>query len=81
MGAHICADANNDIRKTGITLKQNERDEHGIEVLDGIFSSPAKSPPRRVTRNAANAAKSSSSMEIAQSTFLLLRAVIEEHWN
>ncbi|KAI9845664.1 MAG: hypothetical protein M1837_004638 [Sclerophora amabilis] len=31
-------------RKTGITLKEAARDEHGLEVIDGIFSSPAKSP-------------------------------------
>ncbi|KAI9754300.1 MAG: hypothetical protein M4579_004764 [Chaenotheca gracillima] len=31
-------------RKTGITLKETARDEHGLEIIDGIFSSPAKSP-------------------------------------
>ncbi|KAI4105132.1 MAG: hypothetical protein L6R37_002851 [Teloschistes peruensis] len=34
-------------RATGITLPAKERDEHGMEVLDGLFSSPEKSPPKR----------------------------------
>ncbi|TKA46318.1 hypothetical protein B0A49_13774, partial [Cryomyces minteri] len=39
-------------RKTGITLKDTGvRDEHGIEPIDGIFSSPAKSPPKDHGRN------------------------------
>ncbi|KAI9861029.1 MAG: hypothetical protein M1824_002795, partial [Vezdaea acicularis] len=28
--------------KTGITLKENVRDEHGIEAIEGLFSSPVK---------------------------------------
>ncbi|KAI9834484.1 MAG: hypothetical protein M1826_002638 [Phylliscum demangeonii] len=28
-------------RKTGIRLKEGRRDEHGLELIDGIFSSPA----------------------------------------
>lgn len=40
--------ATNDLRrKTGITLEERARDEHGIEAISGIFSSPAKSPPKR----------------------------------
>lgn len=31
-------------RRTGITLKEGKRDEHGMEDVDGIFSSPEKSP-------------------------------------
>ncbi|KKK15807.1 hypothetical protein ARAM_007426 [Aspergillus rambellii] len=31
-------------RRTGITLKEGRRDEHGMEEVDGIFSSPEKSP-------------------------------------
>lgn len=31
-------------RRTGITLKEGKRDEHGMEEIDGIFSSPEKSP-------------------------------------
>ena len=35
-------------RKTGITLKDTgQRDEHGLEPIDGIFSSPEKSPLKR----------------------------------
>ncbi|KAL9081381.1 MAG: hypothetical protein Q9157_000100 [Trypethelium eluteriae] len=35
-------------RKTGITLKDNGiRDADGLEPIDGIFSSPEKSPPKR----------------------------------
>lgn len=35
-------------RKTGVTLKDTGiRDEHGLEPIDGIFSSPEKSPPKR----------------------------------
>ncbi|KAL4868207.1 hypothetical protein BDV12DRAFT_169934 [Aspergillus spectabilis] len=31
-------------RRTGITLKEGKRDEFGMEEVDGIFSSPEKSP-------------------------------------
>ena len=35
-------------RKTGITLKDTGvRDEHGLEPIDGIFSSPERSPLKR----------------------------------
>ena len=35
-------------RKTGITLKDTGiRDEHGLEPIDGIFSSPEKSPVKQ----------------------------------
>ena len=30
-------------RRTGITLKEGRRDEHGMEELDGMFSSPERS--------------------------------------
>ncbi|EGE07298.1 cupin domain-containing protein [Trichophyton equinum CBS 127.97] len=33
-------------RRTGITLKEGKRDEHGMEELEGMFSSPEKSPVR-----------------------------------
>ncbi|KAK4990743.1 mitotic fidelity of chromosome transmission-related protein [Elasticomyces elasticus] len=53
-------------RKTGITLKDTGiRDEHGLEPLDGIFSSPAKSATRTV-RNG-NTTLTSSDMAIQQS--------------
>ena len=31
-------------RRTGITLKEGKLDEHGMEEIEGIFSSPEKSP-------------------------------------
>ncbi|KAL8722795.1 MAG: hypothetical protein Q9181_007416 [Wetmoreana brouardii] len=34
-------------RATGITVPHKPRDEHGMEQLDGLFSSPEKSPPKR----------------------------------
>ena len=35
-------------RKTGITLKDSGiRDEHGLEPIDGLFSSPEKSPAKQ----------------------------------
>lgn len=33
-------------RRTGISLKEGRRDEHGMEEVDGLFSSPEKSPAR-----------------------------------
>ncbi|KAM5441141.1 mitotic fidelity of chromosome transmission-related protein [Microsporum ferrugineum] len=33
-------------RRTGITLKEGKRDEHGMEEIEGMFSSPEKSPVR-----------------------------------
>ncbi|KAL4796187.1 kinetochore CENP-C fungal-like protein [Aspergillus venezuelensis] len=33
-------------RRTGITLAEGKRDEHGMEEVEGIFSSPEKSPAR-----------------------------------
>ncbi|KAJ5576316.1 hypothetical protein N7535_003242 [Penicillium sp. DV-2018c] len=33
-------------RRTGMTLKEGRRDEHGMEEVDGLFSSPEKSPVR-----------------------------------
>jgi len=34
----------NAFRRTGVTLKEGRRDEHGMEEVDGLFSSPEKSP-------------------------------------
>lgn len=34
------------LRRTGITLKEGQRDEHGMEAVDGLFSSPEKSPAK-----------------------------------
>ncbi|KAJ5584115.1 uncharacterized protein N7459_003915 [Penicillium hispanicum] len=33
-------------RRTGLTLKEGQRDEYGMEEVDGIFSSPEKSPAK-----------------------------------
>lgn len=38
--------AENANRKTGLTLKEGQRDEFGLELIDGIFSSPAPPPPK-----------------------------------
>ncbi|KAL6707069.1 mitotic fidelity of chromosome transmission-related protein [Coniothyrium glycines] len=51
-------------RKTGITLTdRGVYDEHGLEALSGIFSSPEKSPPRRSGNITA-----SESMDLQEST-------------
>ncbi|KAI9776978.1 MAG: hypothetical protein M1839_009122 [Geoglossum umbratile] len=60
-------------RRTGVTLKDTGiRDEYGLEPIDGIFSSPAKSPEKSPTRGN-GAAKNSTitteeEMEIGNST-------------
>ncbi|KAB2573021.1 Centromere protein 3 [Lasiodiplodia theobromae] len=60
-------------RKTGITLKDTGvRDEHGMEPIDGIFSSPEKSPeqspPKRSNaRQQADRTLTSSDMDVQQS--------------
>jgi hypothetical protein len=42
-----CDGANADaLRRTGITLAEGRRDEHGMEEVDGLFSSPEKSPTK-----------------------------------
>jgi hypothetical protein len=41
-------------RRTGITLKEGKRDEHGMEEIEGMFSSPEKSPAKLNGFNAAN---------------------------
>ncbi|KAI9787413.1 MAG: hypothetical protein M1835_002768 [Candelina submexicana] len=56
-------------RKTGITLKDTGiRDEHGLEVIDGIFSSPEKPSPKKrgITNNVT--ITSEEDMDIGQST-------------
>ncbi|KAJ4987527.1 cupin [Stagonosporopsis vannaccii] len=50
-------------RKTGITLEERARDEHGIEAISGIFSSPEKSPPKR-----GSTVTGSESMDIQESS-------------
>jgi centromere protein C len=55
------------IRKTGITIPQNARDEHGIEDLDGIFSSPEKAPPLKKSTQNGSRTLTSEDMQLAQS--------------
>ena len=43
-------------RKTGLTIPENARDELGIEAIGGIFSSPKKSSPARVSTRATRVA-------------------------
>ncbi|KAJ4347818.1 mitotic fidelity of chromosome transmission- protein [Didymosphaeria variabile] len=56
-------------RKTGITLEdRGVRDEHGLEPISGIFSSPEKSPPRRVSNRSGGTVTESESMELTSSS-------------
>ncbi|KAF2471291.1 uncharacterized protein BDR25DRAFT_260740 [Lindgomyces ingoldianus] len=57
-------------RKTGITLEdRGVRDEHGMEPISGIFSSPVKSPPKRgSSRKTGGTVTTSESMDIQEST-------------
>ncbi|EEP78349.1 predicted protein [Uncinocarpus reesii 1704] len=41
-------------RRTGVTLEKGKLDEHGMEEIDGMFSSPEKSPARHNTNGFAN---------------------------
>ena len=59
-------------RKTGVTLKDTGiRDEHGLEPIDGIFSSPEKgSPVRKANGNGnghGNSTLTDGEMEIGES--------------
>ncbi|KAF2792147.1 hypothetical protein K505DRAFT_326353 [Melanomma pulvis-pyrius CBS 109.77] len=55
-------------RKTGITLKDTgRRDEHGMEPISGIFSSPEKSPPKRSARKTGGTVTDSESMDLQES--------------
>lgn len=57
-------------RKTGITLAdKGVYDEHGLEPISGIFSSPEKSPPKRNGN-----ATGSESMELQESAFVPQRS-------
>ncbi len=65
-----CELADNSTRKTGITVKDTGiRDEHGFEVIDGIFSSPEKPSPKKrgITNN--TTITSEEDMEIGQSRY------------
>ncbi len=61
-------------RKTGAVLKDTGvRDEHGLEPIDGIFSSPEKSPPKRngISHNAT--ITEDETMDLGESMSLELR--------
>jgi centromere protein C len=59
-------------RRTGLLLKDSGvRDEHGLEPVSGIFSSPEPSPQQpaqRVSANGNDTALGSSSMVLQDST-------------
>ncbi|KAF1961368.1 hypothetical protein CC80DRAFT_236198 [Byssothecium circinans] len=57
-------------RKTGITLEdRGVRDEHGLEPISGIFSSPQKSPPKRgASSRKPDGTMESESMDIQESS-------------
>ncbi|KAI9863899.1 MAG: hypothetical protein M1813_003551 [Trichoglossum hirsutum] len=60
-------------RRTGVTLKDTGvRDEHGLEPIEGIFSSPARSPEKSPTKSNGAARNSTitteEEMEIGNST-------------
>ncbi|KAJ4289711.1 mitotic fidelity of chromosome transmission- protein [Kalmusia sp. IMI 367209] len=57
-------------RKTGITLEDKGlRDEHGLEPISGIFSSPEKSPPRRgISSRTGGTLSGSESMDLQESS-------------
>lgn len=61
-------------RKTGITLEERARDEHGIEAISGIFSSPEKSPPKR-----GSTAAGSESMDIQDSACEYPAKIVHKH--
>ena len=55
-------------RKTGVTLQDTGiRDEHGLEPLDGIFSSPEKSPVKRNGVNHNSTIEEEEDMDIGHS--------------
>jgi hypothetical protein len=68
----VSAIPDNGGRKTGIELPDKGlRDEHGLEPISGIFSSPAKSPPKRGTSSrTGNTVTESESMDIQESAYL-----------
>lgn len=58
------------IRRTGITLREGKLDEHGMEEIEGIFSSPEKSPVKVNGHGYGNDTLNSEDMETGDSTFL-----------
>lgn len=62
--------ANLRYRRTGITLKPTARDENGLESIDGLFSSPEKSPVKQTGGNQPSSSDGES-MDIGQSKDIL----------
>lgn len=64
-------------RKTGITLKDSGvRDEHGLEPIDGIFSSPEKTSPKQNGVVQYSTILEDDSMEIGSSTSISSPAAV-----
>ncbi|KAL2375040.1 cupin domain-containing protein, variant 1 [Blastomyces gilchristii SLH14081] len=55
-------------RRTGITLKEGKLDEHGMEEIEGMFSSPEKSPVRTNGHGYGNDTLNSEDMETGDSS-------------
>ncbi|OJD20004.1 hypothetical protein AJ78_00019 [Emergomyces pasteurianus Ep9510] len=55
-------------RRTGITLKEGKLDEHGMEEIDGMFSSPEKSPVKINGHGYGNDTLNSEDMETGDSS-------------
>ncbi|PGH30883.1 centromere protein C [[Emmonsia] crescens] len=55
-------------RRTGITLKEGKLDEHGMEEIDGMFSSPEKSPVKTNGHGYGNDTLNSEDMETGDSS-------------
>ncbi|KZF20708.1 hypothetical protein L228DRAFT_249500 [Xylona heveae TC161] len=55
-------------RKTGITLKEGVRDENGLELIDGIFSSPERSTPKHRHGQNNTTISDEADMDLGQST-------------
>ncbi|EEH03821.1 cupin domain-containing protein [Histoplasma capsulatum G186AR] len=55
-------------RRTGITLREGKLDEHGMEEIEGIFSSPEKSPVKINGHGYGNDTLNSEDMETGDSS-------------
>jgi len=68
---HVNTASDHGGRKTGIELPDKGlRDEHGLEPISGIFSSPAKSPPKRgASSRTGDTVTESESMDIQESMY------------
>jgi centromere protein C len=77
----VNCDADVHHRRTGVTLKDTGiRDEYGLEPIEGIFSSPAKSPEKSPAKNNGAAQNSTitteEEMDIGNSTLILSRVLV-----